>query len=470
MRSSYDLIVVGDQLSGLFLAASMAEAGRSVLVVEGKSSPISLFEVPSGRFLSDLVCEPVIGLEEGSKLDGFLRKMGLYQNLSDVFPEFYPALQVVSSNRRVNFNYKSGDLEHEVAREFPEKDHRIRSAIARVLGGHEVSKGSFAEVVQRAGLETAWEHWGDLQCLLYGSSLPTRLPYSLYKKVFDTAGYGVRHPLGGRAALKERLIARVGVFGGTIKRNTWVEEIIFEKGRLSGVMLSSYEGFVKGTSIVGAMAAGNFVKLIPEKNRPRRLEAAIGAIRPRFWRMTFSLVVPEAVIPEGMGDHLCIHDVDDQICNDGFLQVQRFGNESYSGIRPDERALVVRMLMPWEEKSLQPEFMITMMKRSLRRLHALMPALRDFRVHPDPDQLKTDPVFLQAMQFKSLGHIPPAFVVYDHSLSADHFNLDFMEWKRFGVPGLGICSRDVFPAFGLMGEVIAGMEYSHRLLSPRKEK
>ncbi|NUM88827.1 MAG: hypothetical protein HUU37_06465 [Bdellovibrionales bacterium] len=468
MRSSYDLIVVGDQLSGLFLAASVAEAGRSVLVIEGKASPIALFEVPSGKFLSDLVCEPVIGLQEGSKLDAFLKRMGLYQNLGDVFPEFHPALQVVSSKNRVDFSYRKGDLEKEVSREFPERDAKAQARITRVLGGQEVSKASFAQVVADAGLETFWEHWGDLQPLLYGSSLPSRVPYPLYKRVFDTAAQGVRHPLGGRAALKERLIARVKVFGGAIKRNAWVEEIVFEKGRLAGAMLSSYEGFVRSPAVAGAMAAGNFVKLIPEKFRPRRLEAAIGAIRPRFWRMTFTVVVPAGVVPEGMGDHVCIHDTEDQICNDGFLQIQRFGNESYSGIRPDEKALVVRMLMPFEPRSLQTEFMITMMKRSLRRLQALMPALREYRVHPDPDNLKKDSVFLQAYQFKSLGHIPPAFIVYDHSLSADHFNLDFMEWSRFGIPGLGICSRDVFPAFGLMGEVIAGMEYAHRILHPRK--
>lgn len=461
VKDTYDLVVVGDQLSGLFLAASAAQSGYSVLVIEGNSSSTALYEVPSGRFLSDLVCEPILGLAEGNKVDQFLRSLGLYQNINHVFPEFYPTLQVISPGVRVDFDYKAQNLEKEIDREFFPLHKVQRQKVVKVLSGQYVTKGTFADAVEKNGLETHWEHWGDLQPLLYGSALPVRQPYYLYKRIVDTAAVGVRYPLGGRSALKERLLSRIKVFGGTVKRNTWVEEIIFERRRLAGVMLSSYEGFVRAKSVVGAMGLASFYSLIPKNMQPKKLSRAVEGIIPRYWRLTFSFLVPDALIPEGMGNHVCIHDFEDRLSDDGFLQIQIFDKDSYSGIKPDERAFVVRILMPFEQRSLQPEFAATMIKRSLRRINEAMPFLSEakLKITPDPDNLEHDDVYREHYCFKSLQHIPPSFLVYEHCISDAVMNVQYMDWEQYGLKGLGICSRDVFPAFGLLGEALTAMEY-----------
>ncbi len=469
VKDTYDLVVVGDQLSGLFLAAAAAQSGMSVLVIEGNSSSTALYEIPSGRFLSDLVCEPILGLAEANKVDHFLKSLGLYQNLGDIFPAFYPPLQVISPGVRVDFNYNVESLEKEIDREFYQLHKGQRQKVVRLLSGGYVTKGTFADAVEKNGLETLWEHWGDLQPLLYGSALPGRQPYYLYKRIVDTAAVGVRYPLGGRSALKERLLSRIKVFGGTVKRNTWVEEIIFEKKRLAGVMLSSYEGFVRAKTVVGAMGLGNFFQLIPKEMRPKKLGRAVEGIVPRYWRLTFSFLVPESVIPEGMGNHICIHDFEDRLSDDGFLQIQIFDKSSYSGIRPDERAFVVRILMPFDQRSLQPEFAATMIKRSLRRIQEVMPFLNDVRPTPDPDNLERDEVYREHYTFQSLQHIPPSFLVYEHCISDAVMNVQYMDWEPYGLKGLGICSRDVFPAFGLLGEALTAMEYLQSL-QVRSEK
>ena len=43
---SFDLIVIGDQLSGLFLAAGAAQQGMRVLVLEESNFPTVLYEAP----------------------------------------------------------------------------------------------------------------------------------------------------------------------------------------------------------------------------------------------------------------------------------------------------------------------------------------------------------------------------------------------------------------------------------------
>lgn len=459
VKGTYDLIVVGDQLSGLFLAAGAAQAGKHVLVLEGNSTPTQLYEVPSGRLMGDMVVEPVIGLQEGSKVDAFLKSLGLYQDLNDLFPRHDPALQVVADRLRLDFEYELGKLREAARREFKLPPAQLEE-FCRALAGQTVSKKSFSEVIAGIPLPVQWENFGWLQTMLFGAMAPTELPYQAYKEVIDLAAKGIRFPIGGRSALKERLLGRILVFGGSVKKSTWVEEIVFEKGHLTGVLLSSYEGFVRSPVVVGAMGAKTFYELVPKEIRPKRLGEAVERIRPRHWRLSFSLLVPEGLIPEGMGTHVAAVDFNGPLECERFLQLNTFGKEVYGGIPAGHKALVVRVLVPYEEASLEPRYVERLMKRALKRLGELMPFLKseELAVFPDPTKLAQDPVYQKFYKFRSLEFIPPALLAYESTLTAGYDNREFLDWKSHGLEGLLLCSRDIRPLLGFTGEVFTAMD------------
>jgi hypothetical protein len=449
VRDSYDLVIIGDQLSGLFLAAGAGQMGLKVLVLQDTSVPTVSYEQPSGRLLGDFSPEPVIGLQEGSAADGFLRSLGLYENLDELFPRHNPPMQVVGDRFRFDFSYNAAAMNAELAREFPSSP-----GVSRLLSGEPLEKGAFSEVVAKAGLPVDFEIFGWLQAACYGALAPRDLSYPGYKEILSLAARGVRYPLGGRSALTENLMARIRAFGGAIKKNTRVEEIVFERGRLAGVLLSSYEGFVRSPLVVGAMGTGTFFHLIPKEFQSSALREAVKRIHPRFWRFSFTLLLPEDALPEGMGSHLALVDGED------FLQVQTFPSSAYGGIPARHRAVVVRTLIPFEPATIAEKSVQRHLKRCLTRLKKVMPFLDEMpiQVSPDPGNLAGDITYQRYYRFKDLDFIPPVYLAYESGLSAALDQREFLDWKRFGLPGLAICSRDVYPLFGATGEILAAMD------------
>jgi hypothetical protein len=456
---AYDLIVIGDQLSGLFLAAGAAQQGMKVLVLEESDFPTVLYEAPSGRLLADFIAEPLIGLEQGSKVDEFLRSLSLYQDLESLFPLHNPPVQLVSNGFRLDFSYDETTLAAAVKREF-QLPPEGTAALARLLAGSVVSKKNFSALVSELGLPVTFEVFGKLQAALYGSLLPDQLPYGDYREILAKGRQGVRFPVGGRGALKERLLSRLQLFGGSLRRASHVEEVVFERKRLSGVLLSSYEGFVSSHRVVGAMAAGYLARLLPAELRPRRLNELVAAVRPRSWKLGFTLLVPEAVIPEGLGSHVALFDPDAGFEGSGFLQLQVFPKDMYGGIPSKHRVILGRMLIPFEESAITPRSISTHLKRALARIEKLIPFLReqDFAFFPDPDNLEKDPVYQRYYKFKSIEHIPGSLLIYEHGFGDAHEPAANLDWSSFGLEGVALCSRDIRPLHGLLGEVLTAID------------
>ncbi len=468
VEESYDLVVIGDQLSGFFLAAGAAQAGLKVLIIEGTTSSTALYEVPSGNFLTDLLWEPIVGLSSDSKMNRFFKSLGLYQEPEELFPVFSPSLQILSDQARLDMSYIPEEQSKEWAREFPAIKENLErwNKLLSVNG-----KMSFANAVQEAGLGVDWEQYGDMQMALYGSYMPINLMSSTFHALTKQAAQSVRYAIGGRSALKERLIGRLQVFGGKIKRNTWVEEIVFEKGKLAGVLLSSFEGFVRSPQVVGSMGAQNFFHLIPEKFQSQKLEKKLAAIQPKYWRLSFTVKVPEELIPEGMAQHLAVHEFQSELEQEDFLQVLALSRDMYGGIAPNQRALLIRVLMPFEERSLEPRFIATVMKRSLKNLDAFIPNLltKKISVSPDPENLGNDSIYQKYFNFKSLQHIPPSFLVYESALNQVQENILAADWSEYGLSGVTLCSRDVHPLYGMMGEAMSAMELLEGMQKNRAE-
>lgn len=459
VEESYDLIVIGDQLSGLFLAAGAAHDGMKVLVLEESNFPTVLYELPSGRLLGDFVAEPAIGLFDGSPPDLFLKKLGLYQELSQLFQAHEPPLQVVSSGFRLDFTYEPASFEANLAREVQLPPEKL-AALGRLLAGKIPSKKTFSAVAAELGLPVGFECFGPLQAALYGSLLPEDISFNDYRELWNLASRGVRFPMGGRGALKERLLSRLQVFGGALRRSSRVEELVFERKRLAGVLLSSYEGFVRSDRVVGAMAANSLARLVPAEMRGKRLEEAVRNVRPKGWKLGFTLVVPEAAIPEGMGSHVALLDPDLGLDGDGLVQLQAFPKDFYGGIPPNHRAILGRVIMPYEQAALTPRAIAAQLKRALSRIEQMMPFLRaqHFSFFPDPENLEKDPVFQKYYRFPDPSFIPGSLLVYESAFGDQHAPTSFLDWSSFGLSGLALCSRDIRPLHGVFGEIVSAME------------
>ena len=465
LQESYDLVVVGDQLSGLMLAAGAAQAGWRVLVIEGNPVPSVFYEVPSGRFLCDLMGEPVIGLGGDNKASNFLKEIGL-QNIDELFLPHEPSLQIVDKKFRLDIGSEESVKKNRNEFDLP-PDHLAK--FMSVLSGKYVGKGTFSDIIRHLELPVNYELFGLLPFCLYGSMAPSTFNYSSYRDVIHLAKSGVRYPKGGRSSLKELLQSRIHVFGGVIKKSTWIEEIVFEHGKLTGVLLSSFEGFIRSPVVIGAMGAAAFLDLVPPELQSKNLRNDFDKIIPRFWRYTFSLTVPEAQIPEGMGTHVALIDREGYLEDPRVIQVNILDKDTFAGMPVGHKALVVRVMVPYTEEYIQTNFLERLQKRAILRLKKEMPFLTDYSVSPDPNGLDQDQIFQKFYKFKSLKYIPPSFLLYDSNISVDCDNRKFLDWSKFGLNGLGLCSRDIRPFIGLMGEIYTAMDLLGILKNARAE-
>lgn len=460
VNDEYDLIVIGNQLAGYFLATAAAQEGMRVLVIEAKPRLSAVFERPTGNFLTDMHWEPFIGLETGDPEDGFLQRLGLYQDVDELFPKMNPSLQMISPSGRVDISYPIHSMQNEWEREFPRSSDSLCQLGARIQAGAGSGSRSFGSMVEQLGLEAHWSQIGDIQAPLYGAVSPDDIRVGLVREYMSNATKSVRYSIGGRDSMKEILVSRLKWFGGRVKRDAWVEEIVFEKGSLAGVLLSSFEGFVRSRMVVGNTSSRKFLELLPPESRPDALERVVKAMNPRYWRFNFTVQIPEAVVPEGMGNHVCYHESDADLDEGQFLQVFVLPRGSYSGVLPGKRILLVRTLLPIMSKAIQPEYLSVTMKRAMRRLETFIPFISesDMTIVPDPKNIHSDRVFHSYFNFDTVDDIPHDLLVYG-STADETCSLGVQsDWSQFGVGGLALCSRDVRPALGLMGEIRTAME------------
>lgn len=454
VQSSYDLIVIGDQISGFFTAAAAAQEGWRVLLIEGHSVPSANYEIPSGRFLGELHPEVILGLQEGSPVNRFFKKLGLYDTSDSFFERYVPGLQFVSKKHRLELGAINENLNSDLIREIG-LEPSAANGLAKYLQGKAVTTESFAAGIERMQLPVYWEKLAKMSLATFGSIFPKDISYPKYKELIDATAMGTYFPKGGRSALKEHLISKIQVFGGMVKRGTWVEELVFEGKKLSGVVLSSFEGFVRAPMIVGAMGADTLMNLVPEKFRSAGLKKMVGSIEPNFWQFSFCLTVPELMVPKGMGPHFMFLDDLELQDESSHLQVQIFGKEVFRGIPPGHLAMNVRTLIPFQESARSPANLRRIILQSADRLQSVMPFLDLNQVlfSPNPNDIEKDPILKSCYSFPSLLHIPPLMTVYATPESLQH-----LDWTKFGLPGIALCSRDLYPHLGSTGEVIASMD------------
>jgi hypothetical protein len=216
---------------------------------------------------------------------------------------------------------------------------------------------------------------------------------------------------------------------------------------------------------VGSLDVGGFLELIPEDRRPGRLIDSVRAMRPRYWRLSFTMLVPETVLPEGLGSHVALVRPAEGLEQENFLQLQVFPKDIYGGIPAGHVAVLARVLMPFAEETIRPRYITRVLKRSLQRLEDLIPFLKErpFTVSPEADRLEADPVFQRFYRFDSLADVPDHLRVYETGFPSAPEHPASIDWQEYGLPGLALCSRDVRPYHGLVGEIATAMDLLEKI-------
>lgn len=299
--SSFDIVCMGGGHNGLVAAAYLAKAGKKVLVLERKAYPgggVSTQQLNTPGYWHDehssvhimIQGNPMIRQDEL----GLLSKHGLNYHYSPV-----PHVTVFPDQTAI-FTYKDLDKTCEGFAKYSAKDAetyrnfvKMSSEILKVfmpgLYSPPPPLGELVAMLDRSDegrlmleymtrdclslVNDLYEHdrikihllrlvSENLQC---PNELGTGMGVLLMPGIIHT--YGVSQPVGGSGKLTDSLVRCIESFGGEVRCNAEVAQILTSGGRATGVRMNDGEQILAKDAVIGAIhphVVRKFVQGVPE--------------------------------------------------------------------------------------------------------------------------------------------------------------------------------------------------------------
>lgn len=131
--------------------------------------------------------------------------------------------------------------------------------------------GPFSQIMDRVVRDSFIRNWLDMLCFLL-SGLPANGTISAAVAFMFADWYrpGVQldFPVGGSAGLVDALVRGMTKYGGELRLNAHVAEILLESGRAAGVRLRSGEIFKANRAVISNASVWDTLKLLPEDALP----------------------------------------------------------------------------------------------------------------------------------------------------------------------------------------------------------
>jgi hypothetical protein len=323
--SSYDVVVIGDELAGAVAAAHLARRGFRLLLLTAppvEHDVVGPFRLPRAPLA-------VTGLET-PVLRRMVNELNLLQLLRRRLAPNHPAFQLLLPDHRIDVSTE--DLGRELGRELPEEaaayerwaasaeeisttlegllaqevtlppdgfwDRRDLKRMAAQLpdGDPEGGAGLGARVAMLARLPA---RFGTDLDLLGGAAAvtgPGRVPVARLADLHRRGSYGLD---GGREALRALLHERVRAHAGEVRHDLGVRGLVMRRGRVTAVALGYRDEQVGCAQVICAMPAADVIRLLPEAPPRRLMEAA--AVRPALHRYLLHVVAPLEALPDALG-------------------------------------------------------------------------------------------------------------------------------------------------------------------------
>ncbi len=322
--SSYDLIVLGDELAGLVAAALCARRGMRALLLGRNARPARYAIGPHKLPLEPLIAA---GIGRGGPIDRVMKELNLEHTVRRKLRDTRCHVQLVGPDQRIDVSPDAQVLAREIARELPGPQGEAfarawheAGELARLADPLLVGDAAFPGVgfwerreVNRAADRAAEESaawWQRVETELAGTAALAllRLPSALGDVAIDPGPLAIAHALdcwrGGAPGLRgdleglvELLVERVASASGE-ERDGAAAELGFGWGKLSGVRTTAGDDLGVG-QLLAALPAAELMPLLGKK-APKKLVESSGDIELAGWRYTLNLVVDESGVPEGM--------------------------------------------------------------------------------------------------------------------------------------------------------------------------
>lgn len=300
-NNQYDIVAMGAGHNGLVAAAYLAKAGKKVLVLERKSYPgggVTTRELNTPGYWHDEHSSVHIMIQGNPMLRqdelGLISQHGLKYHYSPVphatvFPDQTVLFTYKDIDKTCEGFAKISPKDAETYREFVKLSQKILQMFMPGLYAPPPPLGELVAMLDRSEEGRLMLDYMSRDCLdlvnqLYESDkikihllrlvsenlqapneLGTGMGVLLMPGIIHT--YGVSQPVGGSGKLTESLVRCIESYGGEVRCNAEVAQILTSGGRATGVRLTSGETFQARDAVIGAIhphVVRKFVEGVPE--------------------------------------------------------------------------------------------------------------------------------------------------------------------------------------------------------------
>ncbi|HWM86353.1 MAG TPA: hypothetical protein VNO33_10960 [Kofleriaceae bacterium] len=467
----YDLIVLGDDFSGLVAATLCARRGLRVLYAPGTRSPASYQLGPYRLPIEPL---PLVGLS-GAATRRVLDELHFQHLLKRKLFHPQPPFQLVGPDVRIAIDIDDSVLAREAERELRQAGTLLAAGerASRVAGLLEpifaldiaVPPTGFwerREMGRIAGrlLDEA-EDWREgldreleqallsLPAVFGTNTAPGDLSPVACARAFAEWRQGIAHLPGGWEALRAIFVDKFTSHNGEI-RAVEVESFATSWSKVTGLRLVGGEELGAG-HVIAAMPIEEMAEIADRKLR-KRLEELAEGVQVGAYRYTLNLVLDEIGVPEGIGSNvLVLADPAAPLHGDNALAM--FIDQPDSEARV---AMTVQAICPAVEPAALDDALASLRVGVRERLEMVMPFHAEHvRLVHSPhesappegsrDGLGDEVELAQLVQPRPLWRLPGEPMLGVAGLS-----------YQVGMKQFTIASSQILPGLGLEGEMAAG--------------
>jgi hypothetical protein len=497
LKERYDVICAGSGLSSYLCAALLAKGGKRVLVVDDEDPERYRRSNPNAEFDPDYCL--FSGLGEGGALGLSLGELGI--SVEKEFVAVSSATQVLTGEYRIVLWRDFEATRDEIARELPAEAAELHDFF-KLLYGAPRSIPAFIEAAASTGQGTTpesarWKrYWGKYYrpiaqaratplastfpgvagevCQGIAAGILGTMSYAVPQSLgFEQSVRGMALPLqgayhyrGGLPSLKERLSTLIVDSGGSIKRNARVEALIVRGKRISGVLLSSFEGIINAGVVVLSSRLRRLYATLPVDFRDAGLLRGLDRVLPTHWRFTLSIKIDSAVVPIGVTETMTyIGSYKYPLEEENYLRLQLVPDGGTSAGSGGETTLLVTAMVPYRASTMDYSYLRCLSGKMVRVVSEIMPFLERGILAIRPDFRKGEDELREHYPFSGPEWVPESLMQYfvrGHRNAQDFWGPG---WTT-SHPNLYFAGRSIWPSLGIYGEALAARKIFDDVMRP----